>query len=478
LLRLHPRCAGAVFRAFLAVDLLDAILTANVTVDAGNGKSPTGRPLWLGLFNPSRSVTSGSGISMTAAEAYELAKLHHQAQRFAEAESLYRRVLSLQPSFPECLNNLGAALLNQDKLDEAMECLNQAVALDPNHAGALANIGNTLREMGRAEDAVMALRKAAALQPRDANIHWNLSLALLLTGQFEEGWPAFEARRGVRHVPMHREVTKPHWTGQQFQGQTLLIHEEQGYGDMIQFVRYVPLAKARGGEVIVTCRPPLRRLLKSQCGIKQLISDGDPVPSFDLQSPIITLPLIFGTTVGTIPANVPYIKADANLAEGWRRAIAQLPRALNVGLAWAGSPQHPRDSKRSMQLQSLQPLLSIAGARFLSLQKQGSNNMASESGFLDWTGRLNDFAATAALIANLDIIISVDTAIAHLAGAMGKAVCLLLPFNPDWRWLLNRSDSPWYPTMRLFRQQRPGDWQTPVRQVADELQKLATTRLC
>jgi hypothetical protein len=252
-----------------------------------------------------------------------------------------------------------------------------------------------------------------------------------------------------------------------------LLHSEQGFGDTIQFIRYAPLLARQGARVVVECQPELRSLLRGVEGVQHLLAQGEPLPPFDLHAPLLSLPLAFGTRLGSIPAQVPYLKADPALAEAWRGKVAGDGRRLKIGLAWAGSPARKGDRQRSVSLSALAPLAAVKGADFYSLQKgpaaEQAKNPPPEMRLMDLTAELKDFADTAALIASLDLVISVDTAVAHLAGAMARPVWTLLEFVPAWRWLLDREDSPWYPTMRLFRQPSRGDWGSVVRRVAEAL---------
>jgi hypothetical protein len=255
----------------------------------------------------------------------------------------------------------------------------------------------------------------------------------------------------------------------------MLVYSEQGIGDTIQFVRYAPLLARRGARVILQCQPELKPLFQSLEGVDCVLSTSEALPPFDVQAPLLSLPLALGTTLESIPAQVPYLKADPALAEAWRAKLAPAGRCLKVGLAWAGNPKHRNDRNRSMPLSVLAPLAGVGGVRFYSLQKGDAAGQAKGPppgmDLVDLTQELNDFADTAAFVANLDLVISVDTAAVHLAGAMAKPVWTLLPFFSDWRWLLDREDSPWYPTMRLFRQRTRGEWGGVVERVVKELDR-------
>jgi hypothetical protein len=273
----------------------------------------------------------------------------------------------------------------------------------------------------------------------------------------------------------------PRWDGGDLNGRTVLVHNEQGFGDTIQFIRYLPEVCRRGGKIILACQRELFSLLKGFPGIDHCIANDEPTPpgSVDHQvcCPLLSLPGLLGTTAENIPADIPYLKADAEKARQWRQRLAGEERR-KIGLAWAGRPNHPNDHNRSLNFSALAPLAEIPDARLINLQLGPAAGQAAESllKLTDWTDELKDFSDTAGLIENLDLVITADTAIAHLAGAMGKRVWVLLPFIPDWRWMLKRTDSPWYPTMRLFRQRRIGDWATPIAQVAEALQRDSSDR--
>jgi hypothetical protein len=325
--------------------------------------------------------------------------------------------------------------------------------------------------LGRPEAALQALERAIALAPDYADAHWNRALTLLLAGDFAQGWPAYEWRwraTGMREP----DLAAPRWDGGPLDGQTILLHAEQGLGDSIHFVRYAPLVAARGGRVIVQCPAPLARLLATCAGVARVIPRGEPLPPFELQAPLMSLPGLLNTRLDNIPAEVPYLAPPAGAgaaAQAALAALAALGARRTVGVVWAGNPAHENDRNRSCPARCFAALGAPERA-LVSLQKgAGADDIAAIPGALDLGPRLEDFAATAAAIARLDLVIAVDTATAHLAGALGRPVWLLLPHAPEWRWQLRRDDSPWYPTMRLFRQERPGDWPGVFERVGEAL---------
>ena len=397
-----------------------------------------------------------------------------------QAVDAYRQSLALAPGIPQVHNNLAAACKQAGRADEAIAQYRQALAIQPDYVEALNNLGGALQDQGQFAEAIRTFHQALAINPSFAEARMSLGLALLLQGQFKEGWEAYESRRQIKRIARDHGFAQLFWDGTAaaLAGRRILLAAEQGLGDTIQFVRYAPLVAACGGRILLHCKPELRRLLSGQCGIEHVATIGDPVPPFDLWCLLMSLPRIFGTTLATIPPSIPYLAAVPELARHWGEKMSREPSGRKVGLVWAGGPHNKSDRARSLPLAALAPLAQIPGVRFYSLQKgpaSGQSRTAPAGMHLtDWTAELNDFADTAALIANLDLVISVDTAVAHLAGAMGKPAWVLLPFVPDFRWLLDRDDSPWYPTMRLFRQPRPHDWAAVLHRVADDLRGIPT----
>jgi tetratricopeptide (TPR) repeat protein len=386
-------------------------------------------------------------------------------RRLDEAERCYRAALRLRSDFAAAHNNLGALLAQRDNLVEAEACYRAALGLVPNYPEALNNLSNAVRGLGRPAEAVQLCRQALALDPSYAEAHYNLSWVLLLTGQYEEGWREFEWRWRLRSPAKRRNLSQPLWTGEPLDGRTLLLHAEQGAGDSFMFCRYAPLAAARG-RVVLEAPKPLVRLLATLPGIDAVIEAGETPPPFDLHCPLLSLPLAFGTTLATIPAATPYLSAAPDLVEPWRRRLAELD-GLRVGLVWAGNPDQADDGRRSIATEQIAALSGVPGIAFVSLQKGG--HPPASFPMADWTDELDDYADTAALIDGLDLVIGVDTGIVHLAGALGKPVWLLNRFDSCWRWLAGRRDSPWYPTLRLYPQPRPGDWDSVMAEVARDL---------
>jgi len=387
-----------------------------------------------------------------------------------EAIAAYRQAIILDPHYTEAHSNLGNALKDKGDVDEAIAAHRQAIVLNPSFSEAHNNLGMALKDMGQLDEALAAYRQAVALRSNFPEAHYNVASVLLAQGDFQPGWEEYEWRWKLKDFqPFLRNFARPLWDGSPLESRTLLLHAEQGFGDAIQFIRYLPFFIQQGGKIIVECQIELQRLFQTVADGVQVVARGHPLPAFDLHCPLLSLPRIFGTTLDTIPNAVPYLQSDPHDAENCRREFRDHEPITKVGLAWAGNPAHKDDHNRSMQLATLAPLVHIPGVRFFSLQKGEWGNPRTGLEIIDWTKEPKDFADTAALIANLDLVIAVDTAVAHLAGAMGKPVWTLLPFVPDWRWLLDREDSPWYPSMRLFRQPSREDWDSVVAQVVDAL---------
>jgi len=389
------------------------------------------------------------------------------------AIAAYRQAIALNPTWADAHSNLGLALKDKGEVDAAIAACRKAIELKPDHAEAHNNLAVALRERGDLDEAIAEWNRAIAIRPDYADAHFNLALGLLLKGDWQRGWEEHEWRWKVSRLPPPRPFSQPCWKGEDVKRKTVLIHAEQGYGDAIQFLRYVPMLAERGARVIVEVQPELKRLADGLPGAAQVVERGAELPKFDFYCPMVSLPRGFATTPETIPAGMPYLSADAKITERWRTKFEGSPPALKVGLAWAGSPTHRNDRNRSIALSQLSPLANVKGAAFFSLQKGAAAIRTADFCMIDWISDLTDFAETAGLIANLDLVISVDTAVAHLAGAMGKPIWMLLPFMPDWRWLRDRSETPWYSRMRLFRQKRRGDWNAVIAEVAAALKERA-----
>jgi tetratricopeptide (TPR) repeat protein len=403
----------------------------------------------------------------------------HAIKRFEEALTCHQQAHTLDPANPAACNNIGAALQSLQRDEEAVVWFDRAIDLKPDFVMALRNKALSFIQLGRFDEATATLEHARTIVPANADIEWNLSLLQLMAGNFDAGWVGREARwRGQMRPASYPPFSQAMWLGDaDIEGKTVLVQEDEGLGDTLQFARYVPMLAGRGARVILVVRDQLYPLLSKLPGVAQCIprESAASLPPFDLHCPLCSLPFAFQTRLATIPSDVPYLPAPSeDLVRAWKdrldRQIADREK-LRVGLVWSGNPKHDNDHNRSIPLQKL---LSItdADAAFVSLQKElraGDDALLAQSGIVDLTFRLTDFAETAALLSCLDLVITVDTSVAHLAGALGRPTWVLLPFVPDYRWLLGREDSPWYPTLRLFRQSERGNWSPVLDRVGCEL---------
>ncbi|MHB8057191.1 MAG: tetratricopeptide repeat protein [Desulfuromonadaceae bacterium] len=385
----------------------------------------------------------------------------HDLGRYDEAVASYLHAIQIAPEIGEAYNNLGNSLIALGRFTEAADSFLKASDILAASPVPLAARATALQALGKIAEAEVECRKAIVLDNTFAAAHWNLALNLLLQGRYEEGWQEYEWRwlkpdftSPVRHTDI------PLWDGSPLHGKTILLHAEQGFGDAIQFVRYVPLVASCGGNVIVECHHQLVSIFRGIQGVTTVVAFGEQLPLCDCQAPFLTLPRVFGTTLGNIPG-CPTLSLPAERLVTWQQCISCYS-GPKVGIVWAGSSIHRNDSFRSLPLVFLSPFAKLTNIQFFSLQMGDAKHQLEQSPLagriIDLTEQIHDFADTAALIEQLDLVICIDTAVAHLAGTLGKPVWLLLPYAPDWRWLLERSDSPWYPTLQIFRQKQPGDW--------------------
>ena len=408
-----------------------------------------------------------------------------EAGQIDRALSAIRQAVATKPAVADGYNNLASILEKAGRLDDAIEAARHAISLRPDLAPAICNLANLLFLRGDIHAALDTYRKALIAQPTLADIHSNFGMALLAAGQTDEGWLEYEWRLKTRDylIRHKKQYTSPLWDGSDLAGQTILLHAEQGIGDTIMFARFVPDVVARGGRVILEAQPELIRLFAKFPPAQQVVPGGPNMPKppspppFDLHIPLMSLPLALGlTTFGAGALKPPYLHADPVLIDQWTDRLSTITRPLKAGLTWSGGSFHKRDHQRSIPLSALAPL-AHPNIQFVSLQIGPAANQITDPsnklGIVDHTMHLTDFADTAAAIAALDLVITVDTAVAHLAGAIGKETFLLLDYAPDFRWLRDRDDTPWYPSLRLYRQSAPGDWYDPVERIAAELTQRA-----
>jgi tetratricopeptide (TPR) repeat protein len=408
-----------------------------------------------------------------------LATALHAQFKLSEAEAAYRRAIDLKPGLADAHFGLGYVLFDLGRPADSEAACRAGLALRPDSPDGLHGLGNAQFRLGRPEEAETSYRQALSIAPDHAKAHFNLAHLLLQTGRLEAGWHHFEWR-AASHGAGRRDFAAPLWDGRPLAQGTLLVHAEQGLGDTLHFCRYLPRVAARC-RLVVEVQRPLHRLIAGMPGIDAVVVRGEALPPFDAQCPMMSLPRLFGTVLETIPAAIPYLAPDPAEAARWRMRLTGLP-GLRVGLVWAGGvrPDQPElaavDARRSIGLAPLAPLATVPGVSFLSLQKGPPATQAATppDGMTlhDFTEELDDFADTAALVEALDLVISVDTSVVHLAGALGKPVWLLNRFDTCWRWLQDRDDSPWYPTLRQFRQTVPGDWASVVAAIAAALRQM------
>ncbi|HYV39898.1 MAG TPA: tetratricopeptide repeat protein [Gemmataceae bacterium] len=395
--------------------------------------------------------------------------------QWSDAERCHLEAVRLRPGDAAAQYNLGLVQERQGKHEQAITSYRQALQDDPHNVDVHLNLGNALVNVGQLAEAETEYRTVLQLSPNNADGHWNLAHLCLRLGRFEEGWSEYEWR-SARPGFAKRAYAQPIWNGSDLGGQTLLVYCDQGLGDTMQFIRYIPLVKQRGGKVIVQCQASLLRLLASVSGIDQLVADTVLLPAFDVHISLQSLPLIFGTKIDTIPADVPYLFADKDLQEHWHSKLGPLEK-FKIGIAWQGNPAFLDDQARSIPLTCFAPLAKIEGVQLVSLQKgpgmEQLHAAANQFDVLDLGHQFDEasgaFMDTAAVMKNLDLVICSDSAVAHLAGALGVPVWVALAKVPEWRWLLEREDIPWYPGMRLFRQRFAGDWADVFGRIAGEM---------
>lgn len=427
---------------------------------------------------------------------YNLALVMGRQNNFDEGIELLEQSLRLKPDNPDAYNDMGVMYARLDRFEDAETFHRKSLTQRPDHAETHYNLGLALHRQLKLDAAIASYENAISLKPDYADAHCDRAFALLVQGRFEQGWPEYEWRWNGRQKAA-RDFYQARWDGSPLAGRTILLHAEQGRGDTIQFIRYAPLVQQAGGRVVVECQQELASLIATCAGIDQLVIRHQPLPAFHVHAPLLSLPGIFRTNLDTIPAHVPYLAADPARIERWRQEIVQseertatkqasnadslfsLPRSsFKIGIAWRGDPVHKGDRFRSVSLARFAPLANIPGVRLFSLQRGPGLEELGQVDFplVELGSHFETFMDTAAVLMNLDLLITIDTAVAHCAGALGRPVWVMLPFVPDWRWLLEREDSPWYPGMRLFRQKRMGDWDEVFQQIEGELAAWAVPR--
>lgn len=454
-------CHGAAQLAQSADDLSRAGVAAHARGDLADAER---------YYADALAVDPGHALAL-----HYLGVIRYQQGRLEEAMPLLDLAVAKVPAEAEFHNNRGLALAASLRDAEAIAAYERALALRPEHAGAWSNLGLARQAAGDLDGALAAFRGGLAVAPDFPHLHWNLALALLLRGDYRAGWTEYEWR--LRTPELARALASypgAAWNDEDLAGRTLLVTAEQGLGDTLQCLRFVARVAALDARVIMVVPAALRALAATAPGVAQVVVEGDVLPAFDFHVPLMSLPQRLGITLDDVRVAVPYLRADAARMHDAAAAIGREGSRLNVGLAWAGAPGNTHNARRSIALPRLAPLFDIAGVRLFSLKREGEAVTADDA---PWSQRLatldmrNNFDGLAALVASLDVIVSVDTSLAHLAGALGKDLCVPLAYVPDWRWLLDRSDSPWYPTSRLFRQRTPGAWSGPIDEIAQALRE-------
>lgn len=429
-----------------------------------------------------KSYEKAIAVDPYMADAYYNSGVAYQKKgMLQEAIASYQRVLDLNPNHEKANLNFGISLKDMGQYDAAGKYFERAVQINPEYDIAYYNMGNISYFKGRFEEARQLYEKAVAITPEYADAHWNIALIDLLLGNYKDGWKGYEWRWRIEGLDLKREMSIPLWDGADISGKRLIIVAEQGFGDTIQFVRYIPMVRERGVQVFFQCQKELIPLLQNLRDIHEVCEFGSPLPETDFYCHLLSLPCIFDTTLENIPSSIPYILSFEFQIKKWEERITNNADKLKVGIVWAGNQELARPYyDRSCTLQDFLPLIGSEDVAFYSLQKGDAaselNENPGSSKVIDYTEEIHDFSDTAGLLHNLDLVISVDTAVAHLTGAIGKPVWTLLPFIPDWRWMLDRNDSPWYPTMRLFRQPSPGDWKSVISEVKHELEKMLSSK--
>ncbi len=396
-----------------------------------------------------------------------------------EATALCEKAIALHPDRPAPHVALGNLHDRADRQEAAMACFRRAIEVSPGYLPAYCNLANGLAAQHRYAESLAVFAEAGARYPNSGELSYNRSLVQLATGDFAAGWASYDSRSILGQGRAIRQVAAPYWEGDiSLQGRTILLHCEQGLGDTIQSLRYVPLVAAAGALVYLAVQAEIQSLCASLTGVHKIIAIGEPLPVVDLHCALLSLPRAFGTRLETIPSAVPYLLAPPTKIAEWRALLGPGPK---VGLVWSGNPEHHNDRHRSLTLADFSTVTRDArSCRYISLQKNPRPTDAALLADLrhieDFTDRLGDLADTAALIVQLDLVITVDTAIAHLAGALGVPVWVLVPYNSDWRWLVDRTDSPWYPTMRLFRKAALCDWRPTLEELREQLNQHAAAR--
>jgi tetratricopeptide (TPR) repeat protein len=462
----RPEVAVRMLERAIAVNAREAAFHSNL----GNALHALGR-----LDEAIDAYTQAIALKPGFADAYyNRANTRRDQERLDEAIADYEQALRLRPEFAEVHCNLGGVLRNRGRLAEAEGHLRAGLRLKPDYPDATNNLAVTLQDLGRLNEALTWFERAAELLPENYDVQYNKAMAHLQAGDFARGWREQEARWKTAKAP--RSMPKTQWKGEPLGGERVLLHHECGFGDTIQFMRYAPMVAERGGVVVMDVPANLARLAGLLPGVAEVTITGRALPEFDLHCPMMSLPLAFETVLATIPGKTPYLRVPEEARARVKRSLEWPQHGLRVGVAWSGNPQFPRDQFRSMNLVELRPLLALQEVHFYALQMGAAQKQLEAlraddlaARVVDLSPHIRDMADTAALVENLDLVVTVDTAVAHLAGALEKQVWTMIPASPDWRWLTARSDTPWYPSMRLYRQEKLAEWAPVVERLRQSL---------
>ncbi|HEY1686015.1 MAG TPA: tetratricopeptide repeat protein [Tepidisphaeraceae bacterium] len=423
-----------------------------------------------------------------AANYDNVAWMIREQKRFKEAVPFMKKAVELQPGSADYHFHLGLLYNDLRDLENAAEVINQVLRIDPNHREARRERAVVLWRLNRFQDAMHEIDELLTVHPDYLDALQSRAELRLLLGDLQRGFKDYESRWVDPQFTEHAFIkkfrpngfTKPVWKGEDLTGKTLLLYGEQGFGDVIQFIRYVPLVRQYGATCILQVPLPIKSLMEQVEGIDKVIIHGEKEPAYDCYISLMSLPALFGTALETIPAKIPYLRVPEKMRENWQRQLAEFKSDFKVGICWAGRPDHFNDTQRSTTLDQFAPLAKIPNIKFFALQKGTAAAQAQTPPpgmqLINLTHKLSDFLDTAAMIEQLDLVIAIDTVVVHMAGALGKPVWTLLPFTPEWRWMIDRFDSPWYSMMRLFRQSKQGDWAGIFAQVAQELRILVGSR--
>ncbi len=444
-------------------------------------------PQYVDAYNNLGTVLQQQGLNQEARACYEQAlrldpnfagaytnigRIMQALGDLEEAKKFHVKALEVAPNFPEAENNLGIIFQEEGNDEEAIEHFRKALEIRPQYADAYSNLGNIALCACQIEEALDYFQKALSIQPNLVDAHWDRAIAWLLSGNYPKGWEEYEWRFRKKDYPP-RTYQQPLWDGSPLNGKKILIYDEQGFGDTFQFIRFLPQVQEKGGEVIFECHHGLKEILNGIQGVDTLIERSETsqeMPDFDVHLPLMSLPRVLSLTINTIPTPIPYLQAETKKVTRWRKKL-ESQKGLKIGITWAGSKTNKRNFERSCSIESFKTLTKVPNVQLYSLQMEQPDGIqdTDNDDIIDLSHEISDFTDTAAILMNLDLVITVDTAVAHLAGALGRPVWLLLPFFPDWRWMLEGDNTPWYPSLRLFRQPSRGDWNSVFKKVAREL---------